>query len=748
MPDLSRSGYLQAKPRALMNSDFPFTRDLVLIGGGHAHALVLRKWGMKPLPGARLTLIDPNPKAPYTGMLPGHIAGHYPRAALDIDLVRLAHFASARLIVGAATAIDRAARRVSVEGRPDIAYDILSIDVGITSAPAQTLGFDKHGIAAKPLGPFADRWQAFVDDVGAGTAAPDCTILGGGVAGIELAMAMRHRLSRVPATPRICVIDTDRVLSGVAPATARILRKHMQNAGIDVIEHAEIIEVTGKTVELADGRSVNSSLTVAAAGARPWPWLGDTGLDLTDGFITVGPNLRSVTDPAVFAAGDCAHLDHAPRPKAGVYAVRAAPILHDNLRAALSEQTQMRQYEPQKRYLKLVSLGGKAAVADRGALGITLPGLWYWKDWIDQRFMQKFRDLPVMSAPPLPQEAALGMAEELAEHPMICGGCGAKVGPAALQTALSGARTNQRSDVVIRPGDDAGALRIGGQIQVISTDHLRAFTADPWLMSRITGLHALGDVWAMGAAPQAALVNLILPRMSGPLQARTLAEIMAAAQEVMEDAGAEIIGGHTTQGAELTIGYTVTGLMPEDRAPIGLDGARPGDHLILTGALGTGVILAADMAGQADGDFVQSALHQMAASPQSAVQSLISAHAMTDVTGFGLAGHLLGICRASGFGATLDMATLPLLDGALALLEAGSRSSLHSANKAYSEPDLVGFDNTAHSEVLFDPQTAGGFLAALAPEDTRSALAQMASSGIPAVQIGTIEEAPAQITLR
>ena len=730
-----------------MKSEFPLTRDLVLIGGGHAHALVLRKWGMNPLPGARLTLIDPNPKAPYTGMLPGHIAGHYPRASLDIDLVRLAHFAGARLIVGAATAIDRVARRVSVEGRPDIAYDILSIDVGITSAPAQTLGFDTYGIAAKPLGPFADRWQAFVDDVGAGVAAPECAILGGGVAGVELALAMRHRLSLISATPRICVIDTGRALSGVATATARILRRQMQNAGIDVIEDAKIIEITRNSVELENGTSFKSSLTVAAAGARHWPWLEDTGLDLTDGFITVGPDLRSVTDPAIFAAGDCAHLAYAPRPKAGVYAVRAAPILHDNLRAALSEQTQMRQYEPQKRYLKLVSLGGKAAVADRGALGATLPGLWYWKDRIDQRFMRKFRDLPVMSVPPLPREAALGMAGELAEHPMICGGCGAKVGPAALQTVLSGARTSQRPDVLIRPGDDAGALRIGGRIQVISTDHLRAFTADPWLMSRITALHALGDVWAMGAAPQAALVNLVLPRMSGPLQARTLAEIMAAAQEVMEDAGAEIIGGHTTQGAELTIGYTVTGLVPEGSAPIGLDGARPGDHLILTGALGTGVILAADMAGQADGDVVRNALDHMAASPQSAAQSLISAHAMTDVTGFGLAGHLLGICRASGCGATIEMATLPLLTGALPLLEAGRRSSLHSANKAYSESGLVGFDDSVRSEILFDPQTAGGFLAALAPEDAKSALAQLASSGIPAVRIGTMEDAPPQITL-
>ncbi len=733
---------------AIMNSDFPLTRDLVLIGGGHAHALVLRRWGMNPLPGARLTLIDPNPKAPYTGMLPGHIAGHYPRAALDIDLGRLAQFAAARLIVGHATGVDRETRRVQVPGRPDIAYDVLSIDIGITSTPAETPGFETHGIAAKPLGPFADRWAAFVTDVTAGDAAPDCVVLGGGVAGVELALAMHHRLSQVHTAPRVHIIDTDKALSGVAPRTARLLRAQIQKAGIALTEGAEIAQITHNSVALTNGTAIPAALCVSAAGARPWPWLAQAGLDLTDGFISVGADLRSISDPAIFAAGDCAYLTHAPRPKAGVYAVRAAPILQANLRAALTEQSQFRRFEPQKRYLKLISLGGKSAIADRGALGLHLPGLWRWKDWIDQRFMQNFRDLPAMPTPHLPRETAQGVAQEMSDHPMICGGCGAKVGPEALNIALAGARTGLRDDVLIRPGDDAGALRIGGQVQVISTDHLRAFTADPWQMTRITALHALGDVWAMGAAPQAALVNLVLPRMSGPLQARTLAEIMSAAQDVIAEVGAEIIGGHTTQGAELTIGFTVTGLMPEGRAPIGIGGALPGDHLILTGALGTGVILAADMRGAADGDIVRGALDHMATSPQTAARSLITAHAMTDVTGFGLAGHLLAICRASGCGAALEMGAVPLLDGAQALLEAGHRSSLHGSNRAWSEPDIAGLNPSAHNEILFDPQTAGGFLAALPPEAAQEALAQLQASGIPAVQIGEILDAPPRITLR
>jgi selenide,water dikinase len=267
-------------------------------------------------------------------------------------------------------------------------------------------------------------------------------------------------------------------------------------------------------------------------------------------------------------------------------------------------------------------------------------------------------------------------------------------------------------------------------------------------MARIAAIHALGDVWAMGADPQAALVNIVLPRMSGPLQARTLAEIMAATHDVMASAGAEIIGGHTTQGAELTIGYTVTGLMPEGRGPIGIGGARPGDRLILTGALGTGVILAADMAGAADGSVVRSALDHMATSPQAAVQSLYKAHAMTDVTGFGVAGHLLAMCRASGCGAEIDISTIPFLAGAKTLLHAGRRSSLHSANRAYAEPFIDGLGTGPNSEILFDPQTAGGFLAAVAPEDAASALVSIRQSGMIAVDIGTLTNAAPGISLR
>ena len=200
-------------------NNLPFTRDLVLIGGGHTHALVLRSWGMNPLPGVRVTVINPGPTAPYSGMLPGFVAGHYTREELDIDLVKLARFAGARMINGYATGIDKDARTIQVAGRPPIAYDVAAVDVGITSTMPDLPGFKAHAIPAKPLGIFASRWDAFRLQANE----PQIAIIGGGVAGAELAMAMAHALR--DKTPTVRLIDRSRVLTALGyKARQKMLR--------------------------------------------------------------------------------------------------------------------------------------------------------------------------------------------------------------------------------------------------------------------------------------------------------------------------------------------------------------------------------------------------------------------------------------------------------------------------------------------------------------------------------------------
>ncbi|KAF0677574.1 selenide, water dikinase SelD [Profundibacterium mesophilum] len=718
----------------MRSAPLPLTRDLVLVGGGHAHALVLRAWGMDPLPGARLTIINPEPAAPYTGMLPGHVAGHYARDMLDIDLVKLARFAGARLILGKVDRIDRAAREIGIGGRV-IGYDVASLDIGIHSRMPDMPGFSEHAVAAKPLDRYADRWEAHLRALGRGTAPDGIAVIGGGVGGVELAMAMAHGARRASGRPaEVTVIDAGDALSAIGRGARAALHGAMTRLGVRLIEGAGITRIEERSVLLDDGRRIKAGFVVGAAGARPHDWLCGTGLALERGFVRVGPTLQS-SDPSIFAAGDCAHLDHAPRPKAGVFAVRQAPILHRNLKIALGGSGRLRRYRPQRDYLKLISQGSRSAVADKWGMRLEGWMLWRWKDRIDRRFMERLSDLPLMPPPRPPRDAADGLVELLGDGQMPCGGCGAKVGMSGLTAALGALPVPMRPDVEKGAGDDAAVLDLGGMRQVITTDQLRPFTEDPWLMARITTLHALGDIWAMGAAPQAALLTLTLPRLGRRLEARMLAEIMDAAGSTLSQAGAEIVGGHTATGPELSIGLTLTGLAGQ--APIRIGGAEPGDALILTRPIGSGVILAAEMAGSAPGRAVAAALCEMARTQGPAARILRGAHAMTDVTGFGLAGHLLAMMEASATAARLNLSAVPLMEGARALAQTGTASTLAPENLSHYA-GRVSADERIEAALLFDPQTAGGLLAAVPRAQADALLAELAQAGFRAAVIGEV----------
>ena len=235
--------------------------------------------------------------------------------------------------------------------------------------------------------------------------------------------------------------------------------------------------------------------------------------------------------------------------------------------------------------------------------------------------------------------------------------------------------------------------------------------------------------------------------MSEALAERTLTEILTAASEILRDAGAEIVGGHSSMGDELTIGFTLTGLCPHP--PVTLAGARPGDVLVLTKPVGSGTVMAAEMQLKARGAWVAEALRQMDVSQKAASAILGGARAMTDVTGFGLAGHLLNICEMSGCGAALDLSAVPLMEGALALAVEGVRSTLYPQNRAQAPylPGLAAPDDAARVDLIFDPQTAGGLLAAVAPEDAGAVLAALVDAGYPAARIGSLVDGPVAIRL-
>jgi selenide,water dikinase len=643
--------------------------------------------------------------------------------------------AGARLVLGRAIGMDRAAKRVRIEGQADIAYDIAAIDVGITTELPMIPGFGEHALGAKPLDRYAAQWEAFLNGATSGTRQADIVVIGGGVAGVELALAMMHHMkTRQVPQPKVTVVEQAAVaLGGIGSGARQALLRHMERLDVALMTGVQVTEITADTVRLSNGATLAHGFCIASATARPHDWLRDTGLTNDRGFIDVRATLQTRLDPGIYATGDCADLTHAPRPKAGVFAVREAPILYHNLRAELLG-TRRKAFRPQKSYLKLISTGGKGAIADKAGLRLGGAWLWQWKDHIDRKFMRRFENYPRMPPPALPRNAALGLQAEIGEAP-LCGGCGAKVAPGTLGDLLATLPATARKDVLSAPGDDAAILSCGPHQQVLTTDHLRGFVNDPYRMAKIAAIHALGDIWAMGAKPQAALTSIVLPPLGAKLQAETLREIMAAAQAVFSAAGAEIVGGHTSQGAELTLGFTLTGLTG-DRV-IRNTGAEVGDRLILTKPLGSGTVLAGEMRMLAQGGWVQST-YEMMERPLSVPSGILAphAHAMTDITGFGLAGHLHAMVQKTGQGADIDLGAVPFLDGALRLAEQGVRSSIWNANRAAVPMETT--CATAAETLLFDPQTAGGLLAAVPPAQAGACLARLQEQGETAAIIGEI----------
>lgn len=368
------------------SSDMLAAKRIVLVGGGHAHALVLKAWAGGRAPRTRVTLVSPARHTPYSGMLPGHVAGHYGWDAFHIDLEALARAAGATLVLDRCAGLDLDAGRVLLERGAPLPFDLVSLDTGSTAEPPGALGRDGRLVPVKPLAPFLEAWRAAL----ASNKSPTVAVVGAGVGGAELALAMARRLD---GAGRVRLLERGPSIVPELPAAARrSVRAALGELGVEVVEGADVRAVDAAGLVLDGGRTVGADLAVAAAGARAPAWLAETGLALAaDGFVRVDATLRSVSDPRVFAAGDVAHLDHAPRPKAGVFAVRQGPLLARSLEAVAAGGAPVR-YMPQADYLRLVSLGHRRALAIKhgrtlGGAGAVGALLWRLKDRIDRSFM-------------------------------------------------------------------------------------------------------------------------------------------------------------------------------------------------------------------------------------------------------------------------------------------------------------------------------------------------------------------------
>lgn len=695
---------------------------------------------MLPIPNAELICISNFPHATYSGMLPGVLAGQYPVEAMEIDLVRLATSAGARIILDQVVGVDIENQQVLFQHRPALDFDVLSIGIGSRPDMEGVQVRSDTLLAIKPMQTFLKRLREAVDKL-RGQSQLDVAIVGGGVGSIEIALCLAARLKREPkflnneSTLRIRLVTaSDRPGNGLREATIRRVEKALEQAEIEVVAGSRVSVVESDHLVLENGKSVPANLVLWATGATAPELLKKIPLEHDQrGFLLTRDTLQTTQHDRIFAVGDSGTLVNHRLPKAGVYAVRQGPVLWDNIQRMLTRH-QLIEYHPQRDFLKLINLGDGRAIAEYRGFSSTSSFWWKLKNRIDVKFMRMYQDYEPMMHMPVP---------DLDEHAMRCLGCGGKVGGEILSSVLRELQVPTHPDVItgLDQPDDAAVIRVPDGQVTVTTDFFAAPLDDPYLVGRIATLNSVSDCYVMGARPTTALAIVELPVGHPRGQLRVMRELMAGATEELARASAGLVGGHTIEGPRLTVGFTVLGqqVVP----PLTKDRLQPGDRLVLSKPLGTGALLAAWMQCKLDGNHVPDLVDCMLQSNAVALELVqrFEVTSMTDVTGFGLAGHLIEMLTASGKGAQLSLDSIPCLPGFDEVVKQGIESTLAPDNRTLAhriEWEGVDFESP-RSAKLFDPQTSGGLLVAVPASAVDDVVRFLRDSGFPfAGEIGFV----------
>jgi len=728
--------------------------DLVLIGGGHAHVSVLRSFGMNPFPGLRITVISDVLDAPYSGMLPGYVEGIWRYEDMHINLPQLCQFAHARLIWGSVNSLDTAKRRIEIDNAAPVEYDLLSINSGAQPDLDSIEGASKFAIAVKPISHFIKKIPKDVENH------TSFSIIGGGAAGVELALAFRTRYQAHQINPQIAIFNRqDRLIPSAPVAVSRWLEKTCAEQNIQLHHNSEVKKITQHGIVTKDQHFASDHHFLVTA-VNPANWIKNIAARHDEnGFLLTRPTLQLLEDDTIFAAGDVAQIAQHERPKAGVFAVRAGPVLAKNIRLLLQGK-QLDGYVPQKRYLALIGLANKQAIAIRGNWSSKAGWLWTLKCWIDKRFMYKFNKLPQMTVNNIKYPEYISKLRPDSSADIIyCAGCGSKAGSDILQQAIAQAR-----QIAIENGanpaylpephtlaDSAPVSLPEKTILLQSIDTLSQHISDPFVFGRISALHAMSDIFVSGGTMLTAMAHISVLRASPQIQKRDFSAMLAGAMLECSAHHCHLSGGHSVAGDEASFGLSVTGTLSEqsDARLSKTKKSRQKYHLILTKPLGVGVILAAQMKGGAPASALSAALLSMLESNAVAAEILLSSGAigMTDITGFGLAGHGQSLLSQKQFsGAILYLDNIAILDGALALSKKGIASSLFPQNKAactyqINHAEIANKTYLDVIDLLFDPQTSGGILALVPENRVKACLSSLHQRGVvSAADIGTASD--------
>ena len=697
-----------------MNSTVPIEKHVVLVGAGNAHLVFLKRWRMSPWPGVAVTLVSEFAEIPYSAMVPGHIAGDYRWDEITLDLVRFCRTADVRFVAARVTGVDAAHSRIEFADRPAMAFDVLSLGLGsLPAAPPGWVG-GEWSFLMRPLGQFTRQLERLEASLTQSPRPFHLAVVGGGASGCELALAIHRRLSKSTGFRLTLLQANRRLLPSFPVRAARMMEARLRASGIDVQLEACVVGGNPGRLRLSSGHELACDGVLWATPAAPPAFLQNSRLGVDEsGFLLVHETLQSRSHPTVFGTGDCVTFRPLPQlPRNGVHAVRQGGVLFDNVRELLHEQP-LAPFRPQRNCLCLMNTSDGEAILSYGSFATKGRLVRRWKERIDRAWLESFDRADMLPA---------GTSTDAASHLMRCGGCGAKVSGDVLSSVLCELIIPDDPRVLMGTlaGEDAAVHRVRADlfgiaadmlVEVQTVDYFRAFLDDPYLFGRIAALHSVSDLYAMNARPFSALAIATLPYARGPIQAAQLRELLAGATRTFGELGVVLTGGHTSEGHDLSLGFSVTGYADEDQL-FRKGNLAPGDVLILTKPLGTGAVMAAWMRGECSAAHFDEAVEQMLVANNSAAEVFASfgVRACTDITGFGLAGHLLEMLDASRVSARLHSSAIPILDGFSSVAARGILSTLHPDNARMANR-IHGTD--APQDWLFDPQTSGGLLAAV-----------------------------------
>ena len=639
----------------------PIISDLVLLGGGHANIQVLKMMAMNPIGGLRITLISEQTHSPYSGMIPGYLAGYYSYEDCHFDLRRICEELGLRFIKAKIFGVDSQRKKIQLENRAEISYDCASINVGIEPMSIEHLSQESalKLIPLKPISKFIAHWDQLISDLKdyKGNDALELAVVGAGAAGVEISIILKMLIDQNLWNAQVSLIHRhDFLVSAKDLQAQKRLLKTLKELSIKIYQNTEVLEVQEKALVLKDGNGLVHSeafyrALIATQASAP-KWFKSSELPVNqEGFLMVTEKLLVENKDALFAAGDCIHFSPSPLKKAGVYAVRQGMILEHNIRAFFIRKPALKTFHPKKNVLSLITIGDRKALVHQDSPSILRwlwPSLlWTVKYGIDRRFMKRFQARTFKVNPghvnkvmPVPRNTLV--PKDWQDN--TCGGCGSKLAASMLNQSLNKLAIPQDDSVLlgVKDGEDCALTRFSEHVLCLQTiDQFRSFISDPYLLGQIATQHALSDINAMGGLAKTVQVGLTLCAAAEKIHREDIFQVMSGVLDILTESSTSLVGGHTGEGSELSIAIAVQGKV-ELKQVLRKQLTKPGNQLILTKPIGSGVIFAANMLAQANGKLVDEALSSMLQSNKIAMKIIRSfdISGCTDITGFGLLGHV------------------------------------------------------------------------------------------------------------